>query len=163
MFHTHTYIYICHRWWIKNRVTGSIKYARQDKVDGPSVSDFVSVSLIGRSRNFLVFLHAHSLVNSLRSTERIRSGPRDQDENRTVKRVEHVKQEDSLLNSLLNLFPRILCRALKTSKVRCERKTSSELNKCPSMIDDMRQEHCKLHYNDHTILTIQQTTFYSYS
>ena len=62
-------------------------------------------------------MHAHSLANSLRSTERIRSGPRDQDDNRTVKRVEHVKQEDILLNSLLNLFLRIRCRVLKIPQV----------------------------------------------
>lgn len=79
-------------------MTGGIKYARQDKVDGPSVSDSVSVSLIGRSRHRETssFFRMHPrIVNSLRSSERIRSGPRDQDENRTVKRVEHVKQEDS--------------------------------------------------------------------
>lgn len=136
---------MCHRWCIKNRVTSSIKYARQDKVDGPSVSDFVSVSLIGRSRNFLVFSHAHSLVNSLRSAERIRSGPRDQDENRTVKRVEHVKQEEILLliPYLISFRERFVV-LFKTPEVHRERKTSSELNKCPSMIDDMRQEQIAL-------------------
>lgn len=76
-------------------MTGSIKYVRQEKVNGPSVLDSVSVSLIGRwkHRETSLFFCIHIRLDR---PERIRSGPRDQDENRTVKRVEHVKQEKIL-------------------------------------------------------------------